>query len=639
MRTYQRELWISLTVTAITLLVFGWTCANDFVNYDDNFYVTDNPEVQAGLTRQSIGWAFTTFHAGNWHPLTWLSLQLDFQVYGPRPWGFHLTNALLHIANSLLLYWALRLLTGTIWESGLVAALFAVHPLHVESVAWVAERKDVLSSFFWMLTLGAYALYSIRGPAHPNSGRRWMYYVFALTAFGLGLLAKPMLVTLPFVLLLLDYWPINRFSPEQTFSSPQTSPRRKREEPEPSLALRAGMQVRLPAGSRLTFLLIEKLPFFLLAAGSCLITWHAQQQVAIRSLEDYPFTTRLANALVSYCGYLGQTIWPVDLGVFYPHPAGIFMITSSTGIAPWKIIAASAFLALVSILAIAGRRAMPYLFSGWYWYVGTLVPVIGLVQLGGLARADRYTYIPLIGIFIAGVWYGAELARRWRCERAAFYGSAVLICILSFVSLDQVRYWKDSRTLWEHTLKACGESTVAHTNLAVVYLNRFDRGGGAANLDQSAYHYREAIRLDPGNAHAYSQLAAVLSKQGKEGEAIEKLLEAVRLKPDWDLPHYNLGVAFTEQKEPQNAIREYKEALGLNPRLKSAHYNLALLLMTDRNWKVAEFHFREAERFDLAEKAAQAALDAAKAEGNRDLAEEIQKRIQHYRETKPDHLR
>jgi tetratricopeptide (TPR) repeat protein len=566
MHRYPAEVWISIALAGVTLIIFAGTLGNDFVDYDDNFYVTSNPQVKAGLTPDSVAWAFTTLHAGNWHPLTWLSLQLDAQIFGIQPWGFHLTNTLLHAANTLLLFWALLKLTGAIWESALVSALFAVHPLHVESVAWVAERKDVLSAFFWMLALLTYAEYSIGG------GRR--YYLFTVIAFAIGLLAKPMLVTLPFVLLLLDYWPLMR-------AEVGNGPGRRRAGSANVLKPTTIIRTTSPPYRfrRAVALVVEKLPLLLLAGASCFITWYAQQQGrAIRSLGDFPLATRVANAAVSYVVYLGQTVWPADLGVFYPHPAGVFTTASGTGFPVWRTVLAGALLVAVSLVAIGKRKEFPEVFVGWFWYLGTLLPVIGLVQLGGQARADRYTYIPLIGIFVAVVWSGARLVRRGHWERAANYVSAGVVALLALASWFQIGHWRDSRTLWKHTIEACGESTLAESNLAVTYLNEFDQQGGSQNLEQSAYHYAEAIRLDPDNVHAITQLAAVRSKQGQTEAAVELLNRATRLRPNWELPYYNLGVAYTQLKRPKEAIDAYSEALRINPQMDMARHNLQLLL-------------------------------------------------------------
>jgi hypothetical protein len=560
MRNYARELWIGGALAALTLIVFGRTCENQFVNFDDDYYVTGkNSQVQARLTLQSIGWAFTTLYAGNWHPLTWLSLQLDWQIYGPKPWGFHLTNALLHAANTVLLFWALRVLTDKVWESALVAALFAVHPLHVESVAWVAERKDVLSAFFWMATCLGYGWYT----AKPG----WARYLLTLAAFAAGLLAKPMLVTLPFVLLLFDYWPLARFRWNQYSKS--TADSRQRPSQGTHVPSSAPLTTHQTPLTTLTFLLLEKMSFFLLAAASCLVTWHAQHQgPAVRSFKDYPLTVRLANALASYWAYLGQTIWPSGLCVFYPHPAGIFTHSPSSGITVWTI-AAGFLLGLVSVIAVATRRSVPYVFVGWYWYVGTLVPVIGLVQLGGQARADRYTYVPLIGIFIAAVWAGSEVSRRWRLQPLVFGGSIILLLVLSFLSGEQIEHWRDSKGLWEHTLKVCPENTIAHTNLAVVYLNRFEHGGNTKDLEQSASHYGEAVRLDRGNLHARFQLGAVLTKQGKLEDAIQeyqKVLEFEKTlppRPDFAMTHHNLGVLLKGQGKLKEAEEHFQRAAEL----------------------------------------------------------------------------
>lgn len=367
----RRNIMVCLILILAIFTVFWQVRSHDFVNYDDDKYVTENRDVKAGLTTQSIIWAFTTTHASNWHPLTWLSHMLDISLFGLNPGWHHLTNLLFHIANTLLLFLILRGMTEEFWKSAFVAALFALHPLHVESVAWIAERKDVLSTFFWMLTILAYAYYV----KHPVLRR----YLFVLFSFLLGLMSKPMLVTLPFVLLLLDYWPLGRFQMEE--SGITRNPKKhksKHPEYQKSIALR---------------LVREKTPFFVLAGFSSIITFIAQQHGGtVRSLEFLPVKTRVANALISYVAYIGKMIWPFNLAVLYPHPG--------TTLPMWQTILAGLFLLFISYLVIRKVKKLPYLSIGWFWYVGTLVPVIGLVQVGAQSMADRYTYIPLIGLFI-----------------------------------------------------------------------------------------------------------------------------------------------------------------------------------------------------------------------------------------------
>jgi protein O-mannosyl-transferase len=638
MRKYHIEVGISCALTVMTLAVFGWCCKNDFLNYDDILYVTKNPLVQAGLTWEGVGWAFTTFHAGNWHPLTWLSLELDSQIYGTAPWGFHLSNVLLHSANTIVLFWALRVLTGRVWSSAMVAALFAVHPLHVESVAWVAERKDVLSSLFWMLALLAYAWYvgAEKGAGvfsaaavgkdavsrHDLLRKRlptpFLRYLAVVAAMGLGLLAKPMLVTLPFVFLLLDYWPLCRLTGggevagwwgrgvvrrDHNFAA--TAPRRS-----------TTSQSHHPTGrllKRFGWLVIEKLPLFALSAGSSVVTWRAQSQ-AIRSLTDYPFPTRLANALLTYCAYIGQSLWPVHLGVHYPHPAG--ELTTYTGIPfpLWQPLAALLFLLGVSVLAVSRIRSMPYLSVGWFWYLGTLVPVIGLVQLAAQARADRYTYIPLIGLFVAVVWGIAEIAARRGYQRPVLGISVLILILLVSQSFVQVSYWHNSGTLWQHALDACGESTIAHTNLAWELRKK-------GKLQQAAWHDQQALLIQPTSHVAHNQLGVTLFMLGQKDEAFREWDEALRLQPDWDEPHLNRAVAFSQQGRKSEAIAEYEQMIRQRPDSPEPHFYLALLLIGGGRSNEVEGHFR-------------AALAAARAKGQRGLASRIQETFDDYRSGK-----
>jgi tetratricopeptide (TPR) repeat protein len=491
---------IGVALAAMTSAVFHHALQNGFVDYDDN--VTGNPHVETGLSVENVRWAFTTFQAANWHPLTWLSWQLDAQLYGPRPWGFHLTNVLLHAANTVLLFAALLRMTGAAWPSAWVAAFFGVHPLHVESVAWVAERKDTLSTLFWMVALVAYARYAER----PTPRR----YVPVFLATALGLMAKPMVVTLPCVLLLLDYWPLRR-------------------------------------GSSWGRLVIEKLPLFALAAAAGILTLHAQRlDRAFGSLEQLPVAVRVANALNSYVGYLVQTAWPFRLSVFYPHPAERLS---------WACAAAAAgVLATVSYAAVRWARRLPYFFVGWFWYLGTLVPVIGLVQVGSQAMADRYTYVPLIGVFIAVAWGVAELASRggWRETAAAV--ATVLLAVCLFATWLQVNYWHDDVALWRHALECSTDNVVAHQNLGVAYARR---GRPAEAVEQ----FQAVLRLNPDDWRAYLNLRAALVNLGQPQQAARLWEEAVRLNP---------RLAATVDREarrrgthPDPAVRNGAQALEL----------------------------------------------------------------------------
>ena len=534
-------IWLIL-ITAV-LLVYWQVGDHEFINYDDNVYITDNAQVQKGLTSNGIIWAFTTSHTGNWHPLAWISHMLDCELYGLNPGGHHLTNVLLHMANAILLFVVLRWMTGAIWRSGLVAALFALHPLHVESVAWAAERKDVLSTFFWMLTMVAYVHYVNR-----PGGKR---YFLVLVTFFLGLMAKPMLVTLPFVLLLLDYWPLNRFKPRAVTGSVEDQP----------LGFRSSGDDKSP----ILKAVMEKTPLFVMSLFSCVVTVMAQQEAgAISTLEIVPFKLRIANGLVSFVAYMGKMIWPQDLAVFYPHPGSDLQI--------WKPVAAGLFLLIVSTVALWVAQRCRYVLVGWLWYLGTLVPVIGLVQVGEQAMADRYTYVPLIGLFIVVVWGFADLVKGWRSRRwVVSVSAAVMVLALMAGSWLQVAHWKNSVKLFKHALDATSNNYVAHYNLG----NALALQG---KLTGAVSHYNKALQINPDHAEAHLNLAVGLDRQGKHQEAIQHYAEVLRISPHDAQSHNNLGVALAEQGRLKEAVAHFTEALRIDPNFKEAQRNLDLSL-------------------------------------------------------------
>ena len=471
-----------------------------FINYDDTSYVTENTYVQAGLTLESVIWSFTETHSANWHPITWLSHMLDIQLYGMVPGRHHLTNVLFHIGNTLLLFLVFRRMTGVLWRSAFVAALFALHPLHVESVAWVAERKDVLSTFFWMLTMGAYAWYVER----PGLKR----YLLVLLLFVLGLMAKPMLVTLPFVLLLLDFWPLRRFY----------------------IGHLKGRGV-LQRKSVALHLVWEKTPLFALAAASSVVTFLVQKSAgAVGSFTLYPIDVRITNALVSYVDYIGTMFYPSHLTVLYPHP----------GMLPWwQILGSSLFLACIFILAIIAVKRYPWFAFGWLWYIGTLVPVIGLVQVGSQAMSDRYTYVPLIGIFIIVAWGIPELLSGWRNRKIGLPTMAVAcLLVLMTTTWFQVRYWANSVTLFEHALNVVDNKHLAHYNLglALVYQGK---------IDDAYSHFLVSLEAYPNLAKAHNNIGIALVRKGKLEEAIGHFRGALRIKPDYTNAQNNLQRALT----------------------------------------------------------------------------------------------
>ena len=531
--------WGSLTcgllLAAGTLAVYWPVTGFDFISFDDPFYVTGNPHVKAGITWAGLKWAVRASEAANWHPVTWVSHMLDCQLYGARAGGHHATSLLLHLANSWLLFALLLRMTGKRGRSFVVAALFAWHPLHVESVAWVAERKDVLSTFFGLLTLLAYARYAevqrpkskvqslkskVQSPESGDTLHAPRFYALSLFFFALGLMSKPMLVTLPFVMLLLDYWPLRRSA---------------------ELGKDPGRYRRTGWGQ----LLLEKAPFLLLAAISCGATlWAQNRGAAIATMKDLPAASRIANAVLSYYEYIGKTLWPTHLAAFYPygHPA-----------LTWPVLLAGAALVVFSAIALWLRR-FPYVAVGWLWYAGTLVPVIGLVQVGAQAMADRYSYIPSIGLFILGVFGLCDLAGRFRHGAAGLIvitGLALAGCLV--VTQRQVGYWRNSETL-----------------------------------------YRHAIAVTQRNFAAYNNLGNALFTQGKNEEALRCFKEAVRWKPDYADAHCTLGVVYTELKRPSEARAEYRIALQLKPKLARTHYFLANLLLAEGKTAAAADQYQTA---------------------------------------------
>src|SRR5437660_12724311 len=497
---------VAVLLAVATLAVYAQVAGHGFVSYDDPDYVSGNPYVRAGLTRAGLSWALTTGHAGNWHPLTWLSHMLDCQLFGLRPGAHHLTNVLLHTANSLLLFVLLRGMSGALWPSAAVASFFALHPLHVESVAWVSERKDVLSTLFWMLTLLAYWRYT----REPSLRR----YLPVLVLLALGLMSKPMLVTLPLVMLLLDVWPLGRLplaAPEGG-DTPCVERSARRQEVRPGSHPRARKARRseaLPRARRATWppglrLVLEKVPLVALAAASSVFTFVVQLHGgAVAPVDALPFQARVANALVSYAAYLGKMIYPAGLVIFYPR----------VPLPAWQVAAAGLALVAGSLLVIRLAPRRPWLLVGWLWYVVTLLPVIGLVQVGDLAMADRYTYVPLIGPFIMLAWSAAEIVRRrpaWRSTVAASAG--VLLAGCAVATGLQLRYWRSSMTLFEHAVEVIPDNYVAHLSLG----NALAEQG---RLDDAIAHYSAALRVKPDLATAHGNLGVILARQGTPEEA------------------------------------------------------------------------------------------------------------------------
>ena len=564
-------------------VAFGQTVRYEFFNLDDDTYVYENPQVSRGLSAEGIAWAFTQSHDANWHPLTWISLMLDCQVYGLSAGGYHLTNVLLHAATAVLLFLVLQRMTGDFWPGALVAALFAVHPLRVESVAWVTERKDVLSGLFFMLALWAYVGYV----CHRFSLAR---YALLMALFALGLMAKPMLVTLPFVLLLLDYWPLGRFAGGPCHGEPRRGRRDLAPTPPHCMGgdFHRGADFPDTVLGRLRssrHLLMEKIPLFVLAAVSCVVTFWAQGQ-AVVPIDRLPFPWRIANALVSYVAYLGQFFCPAGLAVYYPHPEGNLPLWQSAG--------ALLMLACISAGALASWRRCPYLLMGWLWYLGMLVPVVGLAQVGTQAMADRFTYLPQIGLCLALAWGAADLCGTWRCRSVCSLAAALVLALLTVGAWRQTCFWRDSETLWSHTLACTSRNYVAHYDLGNVLAAR-------RRFDAAIPHYRAALEIKPDDAETRNNLGAALQSQGKIDEAMAQYRQALQIKPDYARVRYNLGKLLAGRGQFKEAIAHFEQMLKLQPDHVEAQTILAWLRATCpqaslRNGAEAIEHARRADQ-------------------------------------------
>jgi len=691
----KKQVLASVFLATIIWAVFGQTFHHGFVNYDDDAYVYENPLIAGGLHWHAIAWVFAHSLCSNWHPVTWVSHMLDCQLYGLHPGGHHLTSVLLHTATVILLFLWLEKFTclppaatalataprKALWRSVFVAAVFAIHPLRVESVAWVAERKDVLSGLFFMLTLWAYAKYvesrerraedggqksEVRGQKpeirdqksageHPTSNIQQpsvglaatsiggqgpasalrpqpsvfrplfplpssLFYLVSLFCFALGLMSKPMLVTLPFVLLLLDYWPLKRFA-ISNFRS-QVS------------GFRSQVSGLRPPPSVLRPLLLEKLPFLALAVASCVVTVLAQEKVEA-GMQNLTVSWRVENALVAYLDYLGQMAYPAGLAVFYPLPA--------TRPSIWLIGLSVLVLAGISWGAIAGRRKRPWLLVGWLWNLGMMVPVIGLVQVGAQARADRYTYLPQIGLCLLVVWGAAEWCETWRHRRIWVGGAGGLVIgALIATAYCQTGYWKDSVSLWTHTLACTSGNWVAHENLGNALFKQ-------KQLAEAVRNYEQTVQLKPNDAQAYYDLGIALAAQGDTARALEQYERALEFKPDYADAHVNIGNLLAQQGRLAEAREHFQQALEIKPDHAKAHVNLANVLSAQGQWTEAVEHYQRALQIKpdytlacfnlgnvlashgkLAEAAPyfQRALTLATAQGNLPLAEAIRNRLQ-----------
>ncbi|MFZ0932657.1 MAG: tetratricopeptide repeat protein [Syntrophobacteraceae bacterium] len=616
---------ICLFLAVAALMAFWQLNQCDFISYDDSGYVTENIHIRNGITTEAIRWAFTTGYIANWHPLTWMSHMLDVQLFGLKPRWHHLTNLLFHIANTLLLFFVFNRMTKAPWKSAFVAALFALHPLHVESVAWVAERKDVLSTFFWMLTIVAYIHYvehrtedgrrrtedgrrrTEDGRQRTEDGEKWtgifrplsyvLRYLAVLIFFTLGLMAKPMLVTLPFVLLLLDFWPLQRMqgagSREQGARSEKQNPKlgqeplsaNKRKSPKkptdqvitqssvlsasspgsdaelyasrPASIVNADAnKVRVPQSFALRPLLLEKIPLFALAALSCIVTFIVQKKGgALRSTEVFSPGVRIANAFVSYIIYMGKTIWPTNLALYYPHP-GLWPL--------WQVLGAVFLLGAVTLTVIRTTNRFPYLTVGWMWFTSTLVPVIGIVQVGDQAMADRYTYIPLIGLFVMAAWGIPELLKKWRYRKETLFASSSLLLLSLFiVTRTQVGYWRNNFTLYDHSL----EVSPSH----IMYCNRGVAYEALGNHRQAISDYEKAIELAPGRTEPYNNRGIAYDRLGNHRQAISDYNRAIEIYPEYAAAYGNRGTAYSGLGEYRQAISDFDRATEINPELAWAY--------------------------------------------------------------------
>jgi len=556
------DILICLFLVIAILVVYCQVRNHTFINLDDGSYILNNPHIRDGLNLEGIAWAFSFPGFDYWHPLTWLSHMLDCHLYGLKAGMHHQISVILHILNSVLLFLVFKKMTGAIWRSALVAGLFALHPMNVESVAWLAERKNVLSTFFWLLTMLTYIYYS-KGPSVPR-------YLVILFVYTLGLMSKPMLVTLPFVLLLLDYWPLCRINLAHSGSNNQKTPKSNNTDFQRSLTLH---------------LVLEKIPLIILSVVGIFLSSLAVQRLGIViSTASVPMKLRIKNALVSYVSYIIKMIWPHNLAVYYPYPQTLPL---------WQVTGAVLLLICISFLVFREIKSKPYLAVGWLWYIGTLLPVIGLVQAGlWPAIADRFAYVPFIGLFAIIAWGVPDLVVRWHYRKIKLATIAVaFFAVLMATSCLQVGYWKNSITLFKHTLDVTYNNHIAHHKI-----------GEALKLQNktvaAAKHYSEALRIKPDFFATHLNLGIILRDEGKLNEAIYYFTRALRLKPDRAEPYYELGITLEKQGSFDAAIRHYLEALLIKPEFAKAHNNLGIILARQKKDKEAILHFYEAIRID-----------------------------------------
>jgi Flp pilus assembly protein TadD len=582
---------ICLGLVGLVVWTFWPSVSNGFVNLDDPLYVYENAHVLAGLTWQGIGWAFTTLDGGLWHPLTWLSLMLDCQIFGLRAGYHHLTSLLLHAATTLLVFLTFRRMTSATWRSVAIAVLFGLHPLHVESVAWVADRKDVLGALFWMLALLAYVIYVEQSKARDKESAASIrfhsspYYLLSLFFFVCGLMSKTTVLTLPAILLLLDWWPLGRFRV-----------------------------------STLRHLFLEKVPFLAAGALAASIGIYGQKQLgAVPDVVQFPIGDRIANAALSFMCYLVQTFWPVDLAAYYPYPATF----------PLRpVFFATLLILIASALLLWAARRRPYLAVGWLWYVVTLLPVIGLVQVGGHSRADRYTYVPLIGLFLLVTWAAHDFTKRWRYQAVMLSSATVIVTSVCLVlTRRQIGYWKDGETLFRHAIAVTRDNPMAQMNLGVALTRK-------GQLDEAVGHLQEAVRLAPNHAQAHNNLGVALGRQRRLDEAIVQLQEAIRIFPNLADAHANLGDALSVKGDFDEAITQYQQAIQLNPNYADTHNHLGIALTSKGRLDEAIDQFQQALNLNPNYSQAHAALGVAL--GRRGRLDEAISHLQEAVRLKPD---
>ena len=572
---------IVIFLIVVSFIAYGRISGNDFVNLDDTVYVTTNNYVQAGLTSEGLHWALTSAYAGFWHPLTWLSLMLDYELYGLKAGGYHITSLILHILTTLLLFWLFHRMTGALWRSAFVAAFFAIHPLHVESVAWIAERKDTLSGLFWMLTLCLYAYYTEK----PVIQR----YALVLLSFVCGLMSKPMLMTLPAIMILLDYWPLGRLQQQRVSEMPDVTPvsgnkKKRRKDKSKKDSKKANISVPVvpkitkarPEGTILLWQIKEKTPFFLLTIIFMVVTFYAQHQKVYKT---FPLDSRIINSFVSYLIYLEKIFWPQNLAVFYPFPDHISL---------FMFLAALLSLTVITIAVVVKIKSMPYFFVGWLWFIITLSPVIGIIQVGNHAMADRYTYLSSIGISIILAWGVPLIFKREDIRRKVLFPAAIAFLLgLTVLTWLQCGYWKNSIELFNHALSVTNNNNLAHTNLGIALAKE-------GKIDQAIFHYRSALQINPTDSNANYNLGNALQKEGKTEEAIFYYREAVKSNANYSKALNNLGACLDAQGQHDEAIYYYRQALLVEPGNSGIYFNMGMALGRKGNLKEALENFQTA---------------------------------------------